>query len=70
MGTVGTDDLPADGAGFGIDPIFTPGIILTTLISSFAKDTTNPIASLKNVINPEIMLLTTPMAFPKLSAPL
>ncbi len=37
---------------------------------SLGMDTTKPIASLRNVINPEIIPLTTPIAFPKLSAPL
>jgi len=71
FGTCDSCGMPAaDGAMFGIDPILTPGIILTTLINSLAKIVTKPIASLKNVINPEIMPATTPIAFPKLSAPL
>ena len=73
FGTLGNDDvddLPADGAGLGIDPIFTPGIIFTTLINSLASDTTKPIASRRNVINPEIIPDTTPIARPNDSAPL
>ena len=71
FGLTGTDGIPAaDGAIFGIDPILTPGIILTTRINSLANMVTKPIASLKNVIKPEIIPATTPIAYPKLSAPL
>ena len=52
-----------------IDPISAPGLIkLITLILSFARLITKPIASLRNVINLPIMPATVEIALPKSSA--